>query len=409
MPAPKIRADYDQLTNIAKQFDQQAESAERILRDLTQKEQVLQSGDWIGQGAQAFYSEMESGIIPAITRLINALRMASQVSNAVRDLMQGTEGGVSSIFKKASANVAAGKSAAGMAASGGGAGAAAGAGAAGAAGGRSGAGGSSSTGGTAGAGGAGRTGGASSTTNINIAINLPAWLNQMLGLGGNGNAPAGGDKLDQFVDEIHHARDLISSGKTTTFELDSDSDFPSQKILDAVKADLASQSDASANGWQQQGAGSGGGSGGGSGSGGGAPSATTPTDAKQTPQTGGGGGGGGGGDQSPSGGGSMGAGGSGSVSGQQGLVGNAAAQGGGGSGGVFGGGDTPGSFGAAVVAGSLRAAGAGAPIAEVAIMVGASAGGLLFATKGGAGGLGGFAAGQFARNAASPLFRSVSG
>ena len=103
-------------------------------------------------------------------------------------------------------------------------------------------------------------------------------------------------------------------------------------------------------------------------------------------------------------------GGSGDVGGQQGMVAKDAAQSAAGSGGVFGGGDTAGSLGAAVLGGSLKAAGAGAPIMEVVLMVGASAGGLLFAKKGGAaGGLGSFATGQFAKNAVSPLFKSVSG
>ena len=401
MAAPKIRADYDQLSKIAKQFDQQAEVAERTLHDLTQKQQVLQSGDWIGQGAQAFYSEMESGIIPNFRRLINALRTAGQVTNAIRELMQGTENSASTIFKKATSSLAGGKATDGMAASSG----------------AGGAGGSATSGGSAGAGSG--SAGAAIGAALGIAINLPSWLNQMLGLGGNGANSSSGDLIDQFIDQIHQARDLLATGTGSVGgegTSDSDSDFPSQQILDAVRADLAGQSDLAAIGWEQQGtgSGSGGGSGGGSGSGsgsgagGGAPSETTPTDTKAQTSSGGGGGGGGG-KESPTGGGSVGAGGSGSMSGQQGLVGADAAQGGS-AGGVFGGGDAAGSFGAALVAGSLKAAGAGAPIAEVAIMVGASAGGLLFASKGGAaGGLTGFASGQFAKNAASPLFRSVSG
>ncbi len=57
MPAPRIRADYDQLTQIAQQFDQQAETTERTLRDLTQKMQVLQGGDWIGDHEPGWGSE----------------------------------------------------------------------------------------------------------------------------------------------------------------------------------------------------------------------------------------------------------------------------------------------------------------------------------------------------------------
>lgn len=415
MPAPKVRADYDQLTKISQLFDQQAEVAQRLTQDLKQKEQVLQGGDWIGQGAQAFYAEMEQGILIALNRLIQALREAGHVTQAISNLVQATEQGASNTFKKGAQDVASGKSAAGMAAAGGatlagigiaGLGGASAGGAAGAGGFATGGTAGGTGGGIGGSGGPGSAGAAAGAAagigiSASLSINIPSWLSKMLGLGGNGATQGSGDKLDQFVDQIHNARDMLAGGGAAGLD-GSDSYFNGQPILDAVKSDLANQAQTAANGWQQNAAGSGGGSGGGSGSGAGAGGGSpTPTDTKQS-----GGGGGGGGSQSPTGGGSMGSGGSGNISGKQGMVTDAAAQAGGSSGGTFGSGGTPASFGAAMVAGSLRAAAAGAPIAEVALMVGASAGGLLFASKGSvAGGL----AGQFARNAASPLFKSVSG
>lgn len=79
----------------------------------------------------------------------------------------------------------------------------------------------------------------------------------------------------------------------------------------------------------------------------------------------------------------------------------------GGGGGMFGAGGA-GSLGAAVVAGLTRGAAGAAPIAEVALMVGASAGGLLFAAKG-QGGAAGWAAGQLSQNASSPIYRAARG
>ena len=127
MPAPKVRADYDQLSQISKLFEEQADTTERTLRDMTQHEQVLQGGDWIGEGAQAFYSEMEQSILPTFQRLIAALRAAARTTKAISDLVQGTEQSTSSTFNKGASNAASGKSNQGMAPTGGAAGAAAGA------------------------------------------------------------------------------------------------------------------------------------------------------------------------------------------------------------------------------------------------------------------------------------------
>src|SRR6266508_4320089 len=119
MPAPKVRADYDQLSRITQLFEQEAESTERTLRDMMQRMQVLQGGDWIGEGARAFYSEMEQSIIPTYNRLINALRTASRTTQVVNGLMKDCEHGASSTFSKGASRVASGRSAEGMAAAGG--------------------------------------------------------------------------------------------------------------------------------------------------------------------------------------------------------------------------------------------------------------------------------------------------
>ena len=375
MPAPRIRADYDQLLHIAQIFDQQAETTEGTLRDMAQRMQVLQGGDWIGQGAQAFYSEMEQSILPTFKRLVDALHAAAQTTQAIIGEVKGAEQGASSTFNKGASNVAAGRSAEGMAAAGG-----------------------ATAAGIA-------TGAAAGAT-------LPAWLNQLLGGNGSQNS---GDALDQFTNELHNIRDSLAASQGTGSGFDagtSDSDFPSQQILDAVKQDLASQSQAAANGWDQQGAGNGAGAGAGGGSGSGSGGGSGAGSGSGSSGSGGGGSGGGGADAgSFGGGGSMGAGGNSQVSGQQGMVSNVAAALRGDMGGLFGGSDGANSFGAAVVAGITRSAAGGAPIAQVVLTVGASAGGLLFATKGSgqAGGVGGWASGQFAQHAASPIYRAARG
>ncbi|MBX7212645.1 MAG: WXG100 family type VII secretion target [Thermoflexales bacterium] len=54
MTAPKIRADYDQLNQIAQRFGQEADAQRLTLQSLKQNMSDLEGGDWIGQGARAF-------------------------------------------------------------------------------------------------------------------------------------------------------------------------------------------------------------------------------------------------------------------------------------------------------------------------------------------------------------------
>ena len=76
MSAPKIRTDHDVLAAIAQRFDTEANDTRQTLQKLKSQMEVLQGGDWIGKGAQAFYREMNGDVLPALQRLINALEAA---------------------------------------------------------------------------------------------------------------------------------------------------------------------------------------------------------------------------------------------------------------------------------------------------------------------------------------------
>jgi WXG100 family type VII secretion target len=94
MAAPKVRGDYDQLKQIQQQFSQQAEKIQAMTNDLKSKMDTLQGGDWIGEGANQFYQEMESQVIPHMNKLHNALTEAAstsgKISQAIQDLEQKT-------------------------------------------------------------------------------------------------------------------------------------------------------------------------------------------------------------------------------------------------------------------------------------------------------------------------------
>jgi WXG100 family type VII secretion target len=98
MAAPKVRGDYDQLKQIQQQFSQQAEKVEATAKDLMSKMDTLQGGDWIGEGANQFYQEMESQVIPHMNKLRDAMSQAADTSGKISQAIQDLEERSSKLF-----------------------------------------------------------------------------------------------------------------------------------------------------------------------------------------------------------------------------------------------------------------------------------------------------------------------
>jgi len=89
--APRVRADYEQLRRIAQEFSAHADACRQELRRLQSAKDVLERGDWAGRGAKAFYAEMDSEVLPSLSRLFTALGQASQTTAAVSAIIQQAE------------------------------------------------------------------------------------------------------------------------------------------------------------------------------------------------------------------------------------------------------------------------------------------------------------------------------
>ncbi len=91
MPAPKLRWDYDALMQIAQAFARQSDAAGKTLLKVARAKDTLQSGDWAGKGAKAFYTEMDQDVLPGVRRLSEALQTAQQVTLRMIQVLQGAE------------------------------------------------------------------------------------------------------------------------------------------------------------------------------------------------------------------------------------------------------------------------------------------------------------------------------
>jgi WXG100 family type VII secretion target len=95
----EIRADYDQLEQIANRFVNQSQAVQQMLQRVRGAMDPLQGGGWIGRGSDAFFSEMESEVLPASLRLQQALEEANQVTRQIVQNVKQAEEEASSPFR----------------------------------------------------------------------------------------------------------------------------------------------------------------------------------------------------------------------------------------------------------------------------------------------------------------------
>ena len=99
MPLAKTRADYDQLSAIAGRFGQEFEAIQQLIGALRAQIDTLHGGDWIGQGATAFYAEMDSQVMPSLMRLARALASAQRVTLQIRSEVKAAEDAAAAVLK----------------------------------------------------------------------------------------------------------------------------------------------------------------------------------------------------------------------------------------------------------------------------------------------------------------------
>jgi WXG100 family type VII secretion target len=99
MASDEIKADYEQLEQVAGRFANQAQAIEEMLQSIRSSMDPLENGGWIGRGASSFFSEMSSEVLPACQRLINVLHDASQATKDIANVMKRAEDEASSPFR----------------------------------------------------------------------------------------------------------------------------------------------------------------------------------------------------------------------------------------------------------------------------------------------------------------------
>jgi WXG100 family type VII secretion target len=96
--ADKIQANYDELGQISAQFAQQGDRTLELGRQVYNCMSQLQNGGWIGVGANRFYNEMESLVLPGLERLVNALHTSSTQTQRIAQILRAAEEQAGQLF-----------------------------------------------------------------------------------------------------------------------------------------------------------------------------------------------------------------------------------------------------------------------------------------------------------------------
>jgi WXG100 family type VII secretion target len=97
--ADEIRADYSQLEEIATQFANASQTIQAVQQKVRGSYAKLADKGWIGMGANAFFDEMDSKILPAQERLQSSLEQASQATGRIAHDVKDAEDKASALFR----------------------------------------------------------------------------------------------------------------------------------------------------------------------------------------------------------------------------------------------------------------------------------------------------------------------
>lgn len=104
MSAPIVRAQYEQLEQIAARFAAAAEQQQALQERVNRQVEVLRSGSWQGKGVAAFLREMDGEVKPAEKRLIESLRQAGAATQMMSSTMNEAERLAAQLFMKKEAS-----------------------------------------------------------------------------------------------------------------------------------------------------------------------------------------------------------------------------------------------------------------------------------------------------------------
>jgi WXG100 family type VII secretion target len=95
-----IKLDFDAFKNIEGSFRSQETATQQTIGKLNKVLEQLRGGEWFGEGATAFYDEMDSQIMPSMKNLQKVLAEGDKVSKDIEKVQHECETSITSLFSK---------------------------------------------------------------------------------------------------------------------------------------------------------------------------------------------------------------------------------------------------------------------------------------------------------------------
>lgn len=92
------RLQYDDLNTIVQKFRTEQQEIDALHKSLKGKVESLHNNQWIGEGSEKFFNEMESQVLPSVQRLAGALGHAGDVAYKIGELIRRHDEETKSFF-----------------------------------------------------------------------------------------------------------------------------------------------------------------------------------------------------------------------------------------------------------------------------------------------------------------------
>jgi WXG100 family type VII secretion target len=96
--AGTTQVNYDDMQNIIKSLRSEEEEINQLLKQTQSKVESLHNNQWIGQGADQFFNEMEQSVLPAMGRLAQALGVGANVAQQIINIIHQADEETKSFF-----------------------------------------------------------------------------------------------------------------------------------------------------------------------------------------------------------------------------------------------------------------------------------------------------------------------
>jgi WXG100 family type VII secretion target len=96
--AGTVQVNYDEMQGIIKMLQSEEEEWKALFSQTKSKVESLHNNQWVGQGADQFFNEMEGEVLPKMQRLLYALHQAHRVAYRITEIIHQADESTKGFF-----------------------------------------------------------------------------------------------------------------------------------------------------------------------------------------------------------------------------------------------------------------------------------------------------------------------